>query len=119
MAIVKRIIDIPVLSISGQTGLPNGFGFHTFGVSKLADRYIEAGIYRRNTRHRNNKIVKMKHYVPTNPQTTAQQTRRTKFANGVAQWHLLTNDQKWIYRKKGAKLNMTGFNLFMRQWMFK
>lgn len=119
MAIVKRITEIPVLTISGQTGLPNGFGFHTCGVSKLGDRYIEAGIYRRNGRWRNQKIVKMKHYVPTNPQSTAQQLRRTKFANGVIHWQSLSPAEKIKYRDRGSRINMTGFNLHQREWMFK
>jgi hypothetical protein len=62
-------------------------------------------------------IVRLRPYWPTNPQTTAQQTRRTVFANGIAEWQSLTSEQKAVYNKSGTKVGRTGMNLFMREWL--
>lgn len=117
MTVVQAIAGHKMLAVVGKLGLPNGCGAMTCAVTKLGDDFEDAGIFRRNGRHKNQKIVKMKHYVPTNPQTTAQQTRRATFANGVIAWKTLPTLEKNDYRQRAKGQKMSGFNLHQREYM--
>ena len=59
----------------------------------------------------------MKFYLPTNRRKPAQQAWRVIFADGVTQYHSLTDDERDILYKKATTRGMTGFNLFMSHWL--
>ena len=75
------------------------------------------GIYRRRPTKTGYTLVKMGFYTPTNPQTEPQQAWRLIFSNGVDAWHLLNEEEKEGYRARAKDLNMTGFNLFMSEYL--
>jgi hypothetical protein len=50
----------------------------------------------------------------TNPARDAQ---RTKFKNGIAWWKTLTDEEKSQYNTNAGPLHLTGFDLFMRDWL--
>jgi len=60
-----------------------------------------------------------RYFVPFNPQSPAQISRRNLFKAGVQSWQGLTNSEKQVYNDKAVKLkfNMTGFNLFMSNYL--
>ena len=56
---------------------------------------------------------------PSNPQTAAQTTQRTIFADAVALWQTKDAATKtsWNDRAKALGYNMSGFNLFVQQYI--
>jgi len=50
--------------------------------------------------------------------TDAQQARREKFAAAVAAWQSLTPEQKEVYNKKAMRKNMSGYNLYLSEYMY-
>lgn len=58
-------------------------------------------------------IIRMRHYVPTNPQTEPQQAGRTYFATLVSAWQALTQSEKDIWNKKNFPVHMSGYNRFL------
>ncbi len=75
------------------------------------------GIYQ--TRHGGGKQFsqRLAFYFPRNPQSGLQQANRNKFADGVAAWKVLTPAEKLVYNKNSYGLGMSGYNLFLRQYM--
>lgn len=74
------------------------------------------GIYQMRMTKRGKRSIKMKFYRPTNPQTTAQEDNRTKFANAMAGWGALTDTEKSAYNERAKKLNLFGWNLYIREF---
>lgn len=115
-------------------GNPNGLGFMTLGASFLGDDNEMAGIYQRRKRskyviagydelgyaqykHRgynmtNELICRLRHYVPSNPRTEAQQTWRQYFATVLQAWQNLTPEEKKSWNQRAYPPNMTGWNRF-------
>ena len=56
-------------------------------------------------------------YVPTNPQTPAQQAWRQVFADGIAAWKALSAEAKAEWWRKAKKKQMCGPHLFQRQYL--
>jgi len=68
-------------------------------------------------RIRYNRQEQYKYFIPTNPQTENQQANRTKFADAVALWQGLTEDQKNIWRKRAIGSTIPGYQFFLREEM--
>lgn len=114
------------------TGIKNGLGIKVrkkltgssaYGVRGYGAFYYGAGaqfhgIYR--VRHRWGKVIqeKMPFYWPTNPQLPAQQAWRGIFTDAVAGWQGLTDEQKEVYNKKAVGKRMSGYNLFLSEYLF-
>lgn len=60
---------------------------------------------------------KLGFYWPKNTYSAIRQANRTKFANGVAAWQGLTEQQKNVYRKNSIGKGMSGYNLFLRLYL--
>ncbi len=93
-----------------------------YGIPQLGSRIYGTndkrwGIWQ--LRHRLGKRVFIKEvfYIPSNPQTEAQQARRTVFANGMTAWGNLTKEQQKVYNGRANKLGLFGFNLYMREYL--
>ncbi len=56
-------------------------------------------------------------FVPYNPKTYYQQSWRSKFSQGVDNWHGFSNAIKNEYREKAKNLTMTGFNFYLSQYL--
>ena len=113
------------------TGIKNGIGVKirkkivassAYGVRKYGAFYYGAGaevhgIYR--VRHRWGKVIqeKMPFYFPTNPQLPDQQNWRGIFANAVAGWQGLTDQQKAVYNKRAKYKNFSGYNLYINEYL--
>lgn len=63
------------------------------------------------------KLFVRDYVVPRNPGTEAQQKNRSLFASAMASWKLLNEAQKNRFRKRAARFNMLGHNLFIREYM--
>jgi len=75
------------------------------------------GIYQIRTRYGKQVQVKEVFYTPTNPQTEAQQAWRAVFSAGVSAWQALGEEAKDVYRDLAKYFNLTGFNLFMAEYL--
>lgn len=117
MATVTLTTGAHSLVIYGKLGKPNGVGEHVCGVSFLGEFLSSAGIYRRTMTRNGRRSVRMAHYVPANPQTTAQQSRRLFFANGVLSWHALSENERHYWRKLKSPPNRNGFQRYMSAYM--
>lgn len=89
----------PLNSVCGMITLgQNEIG--AFQTRKLSNQY----------NHKN--IIRMRHYVPTNPRTVPQQAWRSYFATVLLAWQNLSQSEKDIWNKKTQPAHMTGWNRF-------
>ena len=99
------------------------YAFSDYGADEIVcfpdrDEPVEfSGIYRRD-----NVTGKVKHYrepymIPYNRRTEAQQAQRQKYADGVAAWKVLTQEEKNQYNIKAKGKHMSGYNLFLREYL--
>lgn len=84
------------------------------GVGTPINRF---GIYQKRFEEGKTIWVREKFYIPSNPQTVPQQNWRTIFANGMAAWGNLTNEQKETYNERAQKYHLHGVNLFLKEWL--
>lgn len=75
------------------------------------------GIYQMRKMGGMKQPLKMVFYAPTNPQTVPQQANRQKFADAMAEWGTLTEEEKAPYIFRAKKLYMIGYNLYVREYM--
>ena len=95
----------------------DGFGGACFGFSIFANIIVFSGIYRRDPRSGRNKIIRNRYYKTRNPRTISQQANRQKYANGVIAWQNLTTEEKAVYNTKCRKKGLSGYNLFLKQYL--
>lgn len=70
-------------------------------------------------RHKGSKIgvFLLRHFIPKNPRTEEQQANRQKYADGIVSWQGLTTEQKQVYNKRSQGKKMSGYNLFLREYL--
>lgn len=98
----RKLFSFSVRGKIGRPDLPNTHGH--FGIYQ--QRHTLKGV----------KTIRMKFYTPTNPRTVPQQANRTKFANAMAAWQGLTEEEKEVYRTRAKKRSMFGWGLFIREY---
>ncbi|MBN2403170.1 MAG: hypothetical protein JXN64_12320 [Spirochaetes bacterium] len=59
------------------------------------------------------------HVIPRNPDTEAQKACRRTFAGAVKSWQSMAQDEKYIFIRKARYLQMSGYNLYISQYMTK
>ena len=57
--------------------------------------------------------------VPCNPDTEAQRTVRRAFGDAVRSWQAMSADGRHAYNRKARFMNMSGYNLFISEFMKK
>jgi hypothetical protein len=64
------------------------------------------------------KSVQVRRWVTgTNPNTPSQQAHRAIFADGVAAWHTLSEEDKKQWTATGSKQGLNGFQSFMSYYL--
>jgi hypothetical protein len=63
------------------------------------------------------KTYARKYVIPRNPRSEAQQSNRSLFAEAMAVWKTLGEDDKKQYRKKVMGTSMHGHNLFISRYI--
>ncbi len=104
-----------------MTGIKKGIGIKIrkkLGHVGAADPKGVYGIYQVRTKWGKHIQVKEKFYVPKNPQTGPQQANRQKLTDAVAAWQALTDQQKAVYNKNAIGKGMSGYNLFLSEYLF-
>jgi len=117
MAIVNFKDGLNSFRVSKRFSKPNGYGNNIYGYSFYGFSNVYAGIYQQ--RHGTNRkiTVKEKFYSPTNPQTIPQQANRDVFSDAISGWQGLTSEQKLGYNKRAVGRHMSGYNLYIREYM--
>jgi hypothetical protein len=57
------------------------------------------------------------HVVPYNPDTEAQRIVRRAFGDAVRSWQSMSDDEKNTYNRKARFLDMSGYNLYISEYM--
>lgn len=109
--------DILALGLVGKVGKPLGYGDQEYGNFEYGEEEDIYGIYRRRPTEKGITLVKCQFYEPTNPKTEAQMSWRGIFSDGVLAWQNLSESAKNVYREKVKILDLSGFNLFMREYL--
>lgn len=66
---------------------------------------------------RNGKICSRRYVMPSNPRTGRQRECRSRFARAVSAWRGLNADARASWNRRARALNLSGYNLFMRETM--
>ena len=116
------------MSVGKRLGRHREFGRGMFGFSIFGEgeEYIESsggkkiylsGIFRRDNVTGEVKYYREPYYIPKNPRTETQQANRQKMTDGVQAWQALTDEQKAVYNKNAIGKRMSGYNLFLKQYL--
>lgn len=93
------------------------FGTLSFADSNFGNIFIFSGIYHKIITNRGNEIHRHDYYFPKNPRSEAQQAQRAKYADGVAAWQALTQEQKDVYNERAKRKDFFGYHLFLREYL--
>jgi hypothetical protein len=98
-------------------GLPNSLGEMFLGWTELGDDNQFSGIYSSvvvdGIRHQ--RFFPFYDYTITS--TALQIAQRTKFLNAIVAWQALGSTEKALYKDKAIGRHMSGYNLFIREFM--
>ena len=122
--IEKLFSDIP----KKRFGKFNQLGMIHLGFSDLGDDDIYfappgrdpillSGIYRTDNVTGEMKYYRQPYRIVKNPRSYEQQANRQKYADSVAAWKALTNDEKNQYNIRAKGKRMSGYNLFQKEYM--
>lgn len=120
----------PAIAITGNLGHGSGYGFARRGDALYGAAPSPGGIYQKRYtgynqhgyipgKKRKPYYVRMRNYRPTNPRTVAQQSGRTRFADAVATWQSMSDEQREVYRKRAVKRSRRARNLFIQEYMLQ
>jgi len=78
---------------------------------------VFSGIY--SLKHLNNKrqFMREEYYIPYNPRTIPQQANRGILRDAVSAWQDLTNEQKLVYNNRAKGKNLSGYNIFIGEYV--
>lgn len=102
---------------AGLFGWIAGFGQSIFAGSHFGDDDELTGIYQKRSYFGHTYFIRERFYITKNPRLPAQQVHRSKFAAAVAAWQILTAGEKAVYNKNAIGRHMSGYNLFLRQYI--
>lgn len=100
-----------------KIGKPNGLGEIILGWSELGDSNDFSGIYSSVVvdGYRYQRFFPFYDYIITH--TPGQNALRGKFRNAVTAWQALGSTDKALYKKRAIGRHMSGYNLFLREYM--
>ena len=88
-----------------------------FGKSVFGDYFLLSGIYQDRKCREGDIPTRTDFYNYGITHTAGQQARREKFDLAVAAWQGLTEAQKEVYRHRAIGKRMSGYNLFLSEYM--
>lgn len=93
------------------------FGCSAYGGGEYGNTILLSGIYQSRNSLAGLSITREKYYIPKNPRSIPQQANRDKYAFGVAAWQALSSAEKEQYNKRVIGLDMSGYNLFLKEYL--
>jgi len=94
-----------------------GFGTAELGFDIFSDIIILTGVYRTESTSKGLRCYREPYYITRNPRTVAQQAWRKVFGDAVRAWRDLTSEEKELYNKRAKRKNMSGYNLFISDYL--
>jgi len=117
MVVINKVEKGIGLNTRKKLGRSSEYGQRIYGSHKYAEYDHRYGIYAVWTRKGKQINVKLPFYIPTNPRTEAQQANRAIFTAAVLAWQNLTTDQKNGYNEKAKYKHLSGYNLYIREYL--
>jgi len=96
---------------------PRQYGYYRYGGSGYGEAWTKWGIYQNDTKLGTQRMRKGVFYIPANPRTEEQQANRNKFIAALTAWKALTDEQKLVYIERAKGKSMTGYNVFVKEYM--
>jgi len=96
---------------------PTLYGKADFGKSFFGARLCLSGIYKKHGTSLTKQFHRIDYYITKNPRSIPQQANRQKYADGVLAWQNLTEPEKIAYNKSAIGKRMSGYNLFLKQYL--
>lgn len=93
------------------------FGRASYGVARYGGWFLLSGLYQLRNCREGKTSIRVNFYPYKITHTAGQQTRREKFDAAVAGWQGLTEEQKNTYREKAKRKNLSGYNLYLREYL--
>jgi len=94
-----------------------GYGVQEYGVNLYGADNERWGIYHRRHKAGSIIVVRENFYIPKQTWSQKKQDNWDKFKDGMAEWKLLTNEERLEYNKEAKKFKLHGVNLFLRRWL--
>ena len=117
MVIINHSNAPQLIDARKKTGVPTHFGQGVRGIHCYALGVEKSGIYQIRHYGKKRRTVKMKFYRPPPSNTPAQDVRRKKFAAAILAWQGLTLEQKMVYHTRTVGHHLSGYNLFIKEYM--
>lgn len=117
MSTISPLENVRSRSVRKKFGRPNCYGGIFYGVSRYGDENPRAGYYRIRKIEGKKTNELLPFYYPSNPRTVEQQANRSKFSSAIAAWQLLDSTQKSNWRVLAYGKHMSGYNLFIRNFL--
>lgn len=114
---VRKKFGRAVYEENGSIYGTNSYGVHEYGRGESKPETEYHGVYQMRRCKEGYIPVQMRFYKPTNPRTALQQSNRDKIRAGVIAWQALTNEQKLVYNKSAQGQQLTGYNLFIKNFL--
>ena len=67
-------------------------------------------------RRKNTQCIRT-YVVPYNPDTALQRNIRSSFADAVKSWQSLTGEERYKYKRRSRRINMSGYNLYISEYL--
>lgn len=100
-----------------RLGFVNELGSSFCGFTYNGDFSDWFGLYQKyNNYGRKGYVNKLMHW-PFNPQSVAQTSRRAIFADGMAEWATLTEDQKAFWHRRSKNMKRRGRDTFISDYL--
>ncbi len=93
------------------------YGVASFGIDIFADIILLSGIYRTDNVTGITRFYREPFYITKNPRYGPQQANRAKMTAAVLAWKALTQEQKNQYNKNAIGKRMSGYNLFLKEYL--
>lgn len=117
---MTKILELKLptrIAVRGKLGKMAIYGGINYGWIDYGSQDDEVGIYQMRRVKEGLRPVKMIFYHPTYRTNAALLANRTKFADAVAAWQALTAEQKKAYNGRVRRLRMSGYNLFLKEYL--
>lgn len=117
---MTKILELKLptrIAVRGKLGDMAMYAHARYGWIDYGEQDDEVGIYQMRKVKEGIRPVKMTFYHPTYKTNAALLANRTKFADAVAAWQSLTAEQKKEYNGRVRRLRMSGYNLFLKEYL--
>ena len=93
------------------------FGIDDYGLATQVKNDACAGIYQQRKCREGKITIREKFYVPTQTWSQAKEDAQVKFAAAISAYQILTEAQKLVYHKRAVGMHLSGYNLFIKEYM--